>query len=68
MLIRMNPLAKIGKFVKDSKRVLKVATKPTKEEYVRTLKITSIGVGLLGGMAFLVFMVFELVRRFVLGI
>ncbi len=64
----MNPIVEIRKFIENSKRVMKVATKPTKEEYIRTLKITSAGVGLLGAMAFVVYVVFELVRRMVLKI
>ena len=68
MLICMNPILEIKKFINSSKRVMRVATKPTKEQYIRTLKITSAGVGLLGVIAFVVYVTFELVRRVVLRI
>ena len=36
-------------------RVLKMARKPTPEEYSKTLQITGLGIILLGGMGFLIF-------------
>jgi protein transport protein SEC61 subunit gamma-like protein len=36
-------------------RVLKMARKPTSEEYTKTLQITGIGIILLGGIGFLIF-------------
>lgn len=38
-------------------RVLKMARKPTNEEYAKTSKITSAGIMLIGGLGFLVFLV-----------
>lgn len=46
--------------LKSCKRVLKVATKPSKEEYWKTLKVTSLGVLLIGAIGFAIFMVFAL--------
>jgi len=37
-------------------RVLKMARKPTDEEYARTSKITALGILLLGGIGFLVYL------------
>lgn len=37
-------------------RVLKMARKPTDEEYARTSKITAVGILLLGGIGFLVYL------------
>ena len=37
-------------------RVLKMARKPTDEEYSRTSKITALGILLLGGIGFLVYL------------
>ena len=69
MLIRMrNPIKALKKFIEDSKRVMKVAQKPSKEEYIRTLKITSVGVGIAGMLSFAIFVVFEIIRRYVFGI
>ena len=36
-------------------RVLKMARKPTPDEYTKTLQITGIGIILLGGLGFLIF-------------
>lgn len=36
-------------------RVLKMARKPTPEEYTKTLQITGLGIILLGGIGFLIF-------------
>lgn len=37
-------------------RVLKMARKPTDEEYAKTSKITWLGIMLIGGMGFLVYL------------
>jgi len=37
-------------------RVLKMARKPTDDEYARTSKITALGILLLGGIGFLVYL------------
>jgi protein transport protein SEC61 subunit gamma-like protein len=37
-------------------RVLKMARKPTDEEYVKTSKITGLGVLLIGGLGFAIFL------------
>jgi protein transport protein SEC61 subunit gamma-like protein len=38
-------------------RVLKMARKPEKEEYIKVLQITSIGLFLMGGLGFLIYWV-----------
>ncbi len=43
-------------------RVLKVARKPTKEEYVRALKITGAGIGILGSIGFAFYTLFMLLK------
>jgi protein transport protein SEC61 subunit gamma-like protein len=40
-------------------RVIKMARKPTGEEYLRTTQIVSIGLVLLGGLGFLIYWIFE---------
>ncbi len=37
-------------------RVLKMARKPTNEEYSKTSKITGVGILLIGGLGFLIFL------------
>jgi protein transport protein SEC61 subunit gamma-like protein len=38
-------------------RVLKMARKPSSEEYSKTLQITGLGIVLLGGLGFVIFLV-----------
>ncbi|UCF08866.1 MAG: protein translocase SEC61 complex subunit gamma [Thermoplasmata archaeon] len=38
-------------------RVLKMARKPDSEEYTKTLQITGLGIVLLGGLGFLIFLI-----------
>ncbi len=40
-------------------RVIKMARKPTGEEYLRTTQITSLGLLLIGGLGFLIYWLFE---------
>ncbi len=46
-------------------RVLKMARKPTNEEYAKTSKITGLGIILIGGLGFLIFLVAELVAPWI---
>lgn len=46
-------------------RVLKMAKKPDKDEYVKTLKITGIGLVLIGALGFLIYWLWENVPKFV---
>ena len=43
-----------NKFIKDAKRVLKVARKPGKEEYIDLAKIAALGVVVIGGIGYLI--------------
>jgi protein transport protein SEC61 subunit gamma-like protein len=40
-------------------RVLKMARKPTSDEYIKTAQITSIGLMLIGGLGFLIYWLFQ---------
>ena len=40
-------------------RVIKMARKPTGEEYVKVAQITSLGLILIGGLGFLIYWLFE---------
>lgn len=46
-------------------RVLKMARKPTDEEYSKTSKITGLGIILIGGLGFLIFLVAEIVAPWI---
>jgi len=53
-------LAKLREFLLQCKRVLTVASKPDKEEFSTSLKIVLIGMTILGLVAFLIFVIFQL--------
>ena len=46
-------------------RVLKMARKPTNEEYAKTSKITSAGIMLIGGLGFLIFLIAQQVAPWI---
>ena len=50
----MNVQESFDKFIKDSKRVLKVSRKPDKQEYLELAKVTSIGVVIIGVIGFII--------------
>jgi len=46
-------------------RVLKMARRPSQEEYIKTVQITSLGIVLLGGLGFTIYLIWtELPRYF----
>ena len=57
----MNVQERFDKFVKDSKRVLKVSKKPDKQEYFELAKVTSLGVVIVGVIGFVVFLLGALI-------
>ncbi|MGX8694502.1 MAG: protein translocase SEC61 complex subunit gamma [Methanobrevibacter sp.] len=57
----MNVQESFNKFIKDSKRVLKVSRKPDKQEYIELAKVTSIGVVIVGVIGFAIFLLGSLI-------
>ena len=57
----MNVQESFNKFVKDSKRVLKVSRKPDKQEYLELAKVTSIGVVIVGVIGFVIVLLGSLI-------
>ena len=49
-------------------RVLKMARKPTNEEFVKTSKITFVGILIIGGLGFLIFLIVTEVAPWIAGI
>ena len=47
-------------------RVLKMARKPTNEEYEKTTKITGLGIVLIGALGFVIYIIRELVAPWIL--
>ncbi len=40
-------------------RVLKMSRKPTSEEYSKTIIVTGIGIALIGGLGFIIYLIWE---------
>ncbi|WP_407414211.1 protein translocase SEC61 complex subunit gamma [Methanobrevibacter sp.] len=57
----MNVQENIDKFIKDSKRVLKVSRKPDKEEYFELAKISALGVLVVGAIGFVIVLIGSLI-------
>ena len=57
----MNVQERIDKFVKDSKRVLKVSRRPDAQEYRELAKVSAIGVVIIGVMGFVIFLLGSLI-------
>lgn len=57
----MNVQEEFNKFIKDSKRVLKVSRKPDANEYVELAKVVSIGVLIVGVIGFIIVLLGSLI-------
>ena len=57
----MNVQERFDKFVKDSKRVLKVSRKPDAQEYRELAKVSAIGVVIIGVMGFVIVLLASLI-------
>ena len=57
----MNIKETTSDFIKQSKRVLKVARKPDREEYFQFSKVTALGIAIIGVMGFIFVLVATLV-------
>ncbi|MBR2558214.1 MAG: protein translocase SEC61 complex subunit gamma [Methanobrevibacter sp.] len=57
----MDVQERFQKFIKDSKRVLKVSRKPDSKEYIEMAKVTSIGVLIIGAIGFVVVLIGQLI-------
>lgn len=57
----MNVQERFDRFIKDSKRVLKVSRKPDANEYMEFAKITTIGILIIGAIGFVIYIIGELI-------
>lgn len=46
---------KLKRFIKESVRVLRVTKKPNKEEYMSIVKVTGLGIAIIGVIGFIIF-------------
>ncbi len=58
----MKLVRKIKEFIEHSMIVLKVTRKPTSEEFKRTAMIAGLGILLIGGIGYLVTLIFALLK------
>ena len=58
----MNVQERLDKFVKDSKRVLKVARNPDKDEYIDFAKVTTLGIIIIGLIGFVIYLIAQLIH------
>ncbi len=56
----MNIKETTSDFIKQSKRVLKVARKPDREEYFNFAKVTAIGIAIIGVIGFVIVLLGQL--------
>lgn len=47
---------KVQKFIKEARRVLHLLKKPNQQEYVSVLKVTGLGVAVIGLVGFIIFL------------
>lgn len=47
-------------FIKQSKRVLKVARKPDREEFFNFSKVTALGIAIIGVIGFVIYLISQL--------
>ncbi len=51
---------KVKRFIKETIRVIRVTKKPSKDEYIGIVKITSLGTAVIGALGFIIFLLKEL--------
>ena len=57
----MNVQERFDRFIKDSKRVLKVSRKPDAKEYMEFAKITTLGILIIGVIGFVIVIIGQLI-------
>ena len=58
-------IKKIQKFFLESKRILKISKKPDKEEYLKTVKVSAIGIAVIGLIGFLIQIIGQLLGKII---
>ncbi len=54
---------KFKQFIKESIRVIRITKKPNKEEYKSILKVTGLGILIIGAMGFVIFLIKQLIPK-----
>ena len=48
------------RFLKETGRVLRITKRPGKEEFMTTVKVTGLGISVIGGIGFIIFLIKQL--------
>ncbi|NYZ76157.1 protein translocase SEC61 complex subunit gamma [Candidatus Micrarchaeota archaeon] len=59
----MNPLDKLNEFIQKALRVLRVSYRPTSDEFYTTLKITGLGMVLIGVIGYVLTIIFGFLEK-----
>jgi len=51
---------RIKRFLKETRRVLRITRKPNKEEFKTTVKVTGLGAAIIGALGFVIFLLKQL--------
>ncbi len=54
-------IEKLKGFITQARRVLLVASKPDKDDYKQSAKITSLGMVIIGALGFVIFLIVQLI-------
>ena len=57
---RESKTQKIKRFLKETRRVLRLTKKPNKEEFKTTVKVTGLGAAVIGALGFVIFLIKQL--------
>ena len=52
--------SKVKRFWKETIRVLRITKKPNKEEFTTSVKITGLGIAIIGALGFIIFLIKQL--------
>ncbi len=58
--VKQTSPGRLKKFFKETMRVLRITKKPNKEEYLTSVKITGIGIAIIGTIGFIIFLIVQL--------
>ena len=51
---------RVKRFIKECSRVLHITKKPNQQEYLTTVKVTALGIGIIGALGFVIFLIKQL--------
>ena len=63
MCINMSISVKIVRKLKEYKRVLSISRKPNKDEFIATLKISGLGIMVIGVIGFIIQLIYQYIIR-----